>query len=122
MEDTDWSIYEGDKHYTALRIPVIITGSVGEFEFMNMIVEFTSTLFLLGMADLFMVYIVFKFFPQKDLYQRAIYQKTKTFEGDNIEEMKERRVSMWEDDHYEQEVEMTSMVGKKDDTTRSPSV
>lgn len=124
MEDTDWSIYrnkEGvsglkvSRQYLALRIPVIITGSVGEFDFMNMIVEFTSSLFLLGMADLFMVYIVFKCFPQKELYQRAVYQKTKTFE--HVGEMKERKVSMWEDDHNEMvQIELTTRLSHKEES------
>jgi len=115
MEDTDWSIYRTDKQYTALRIPVIITGSVGEFDFMLMIVEFTSSLFLFGIADLFMVYIVFKCFPQRDLYQRAVYQKTKSFHHEHLTEMKKRQVSLWEDDHNELKQSEIAMLAKEQD-------
>jgi hypothetical protein len=35
MADTDWSIYRTEKQFTALRIPVIITGNEISFNFIH---------------------------------------------------------------------------------------
>jgi hypothetical protein len=93
--------------YLAIRVHVIITGSVGEINFMNMLVEATSSLFLLGVAEFIMIYIVLKFFPNKELYARAVYQKTKSFNPDALDDIKQRRSSLWEcdDEPHLQEIQ-----------------
>lgn len=60
----------------AMRIRVHITGTIGEFDFQEFLIQVTSALALLGLAGWFINSVLIYILPKSHLYDRAMYLAT----------------------------------------------
>jgi len=83
MEGLDWTIYtpnicrSGVIHHTAIHFRVIFTGTIGQYNVIQALVEVGASMFLLSLAHLIIKNFAIYFMPKRLLYINAMYKSTK---------------------------------------------